>query len=102
MCKRFLFLFLLLPALFTAVSGWPQDGAEKVSPAKKAAPAKKRGASGKAAARKPSTTPKDNQGSHNNSKEKPQPEDGYGIQARRAGQERSPDAGPTAGDMRCA
>jgi soluble lytic murein transglycosylase len=58
MCKRFLFLFLLLPALFTAVSGWPQDGAEKVSPAKKAAPAKKRGASGKAAARKASTSQK--------------------------------------------
>jgi soluble lytic murein transglycosylase len=35
MSKRFLLLFLLLPVLFTAVSGWPQDGAEKTPAAKK-------------------------------------------------------------------
>ncbi len=45
MCKRFLFLSLLFTVLFTAVSGWPQDEAEK-------APVKKSSASGKAAAGK--------------------------------------------------
>ncbi len=58
MCKQFLSLFLLLSVLFTAISGWPQDGAEKASPAKKAAPAKKSDASGKAAASNPSTSQK--------------------------------------------
>jgi soluble lytic murein transglycosylase len=52
MCKRLLFLILLLPALFIAVSAWPQDGTDKPSPAKKS------GVSGKAAASKPSTRPK--------------------------------------------
>lgn len=60
MCKRFLFLFLLLPALFTAVSGWPQDGAEKASPAKKPVPAKNSG--GKAAASKRPTSQKKSTG----------------------------------------
>jgi soluble lytic murein transglycosylase len=52
MYKRFLSLFLLLSALLTAASGWPQDGAEKASPAKKS------GTSGKTAASKTSTSQK--------------------------------------------
>ena len=50
MSKRFLLLFLLLPVLFTAVSGWPQDRAEKTTAAKKS------GAKGKASATKHSTS----------------------------------------------
>jgi soluble lytic murein transglycosylase len=59
MCKRFLSLFLLLPVLFTAVSGWSQDGAGKAPPAKKS------GVSGKAAASKAPTGQKTSKASTN-------------------------------------
>ena len=49
MSKRFLLLFLLLTVLFTAVSGWPQEGAGKTTAAKKS------DAKGKASATRHST-----------------------------------------------
>ena len=110
MYKRFLSLFLLLPVLFTAVSGWSQDGAEKAPPAKKS------GASGKAAASKAptgqktskaSTTPATTKSSTSPKTTKAPPAQKTGTsqksatasKRRRAGQERSQDDGPAAGEF---